>query len=161
LTRFIETHDGSFFNLDRVHRLQPTKIDGERAYAAVTDDGVQHCYPTAAQALFPVIPANAGFALLRVWFDNAIPVDLSDEISRTPIIGWRLTTSGAEPITFDGECSEGASPHIRAVECPDGQIVILSYGYGTYRSFDHFVDGVRRRWRMFIEIAAAKTAASG
>ena len=37
MTKFIETHDCTFLNLGRVHHLKPTRIDGERGYAA---DGV-------------------------------------------------------------------------------------------------------------------------
>jgi hypothetical protein len=112
------------------------------------------CYRAAAQAIYPVIPAQPGFVLLSVYFNaGPIPEDLSEWVCRAPIIGWRMATLGPEPVTLND--ADGC--HEQGIQCPDGQIEVIADA--TYKDLDAFLAEVRIRWQAHIEAVAKKNAA--
>jgi hypothetical protein len=122
MSRFIRANNDDLINLDTVTRLCEIRDDkGKwRVYAEVKGANV----PIAAiwtldkieEWLAPTVPAIPGFIELV-----ALESDSGVFVAKAPIIAWRISRGGAEPISI--EDNERCVNEIgRAVLCPDGRV---------------------------------------
>ena len=79
-----------------------------------------------------VLPAQPKFELLMAYFDD----DDNFYCMRQPIIGWRITPDGTEPIVIDGYYFTEKNKNMHGIKCPDGQVL------AAYEDDDNFSDEV-------------------
>jgi hypothetical protein len=164
MAMFAKTKSGTFINLDRVRSFYTNDEEGgRRPLVAVTDDGEHKCEwvpRCVTQDLPQIIPAQTGFALLSVYLDfsrEVVPDDLSHWVTKSVIVGWEVHVAsgwGAQmdswPLLRPIHISHSEHATIRAIQCPDGQIVAhcsVEEGYKTrWKTYEEFLEMVRWSW---------------
>jgi hypothetical protein len=108
---FIETDDG-YDNARFVRRIS-VALDGTRTTLWLDGDLPPVCLDGDRSGDIlalcrPLLPAHAGFTLLSVWVDDdGRWADLPEE---HPVLAWRMTTYGAEPVTLASTSARSRSP---------------------------------------------------
>lgn len=162
MATFIRGYNDCYLNLDQIQSIRPRKDkDGNWVYAAHTDDGRvlgEWTGEVIDNTIYPIIPAQPGFTLLTVWFNTeSVPDNLSEWVTRDPIIAWRMESYGPQPVTLEDGGNRNAE--IQAIECPGGKIVDpLS---ASYPSWDEFIEDVRKQWQRHIARAEAEARKKG
>jgi len=149
MTRFIET-DSGWVNLGHVATVgkrQRTARREELVFRNIDGRELDTLgWPNALnveQLTAPVIPAAVGAVAVVIGiypegFDDR-PTDGDVMAERVPIVGWRITADGAEPVLIN----PASASETVLIEAPDGQI--HSFGEGTYANLDEAKRNILRR----------------
>lgn len=167
MSRFIETDDGDFLNLDHVRAIKTNAL-GKRYAVTVNEEHYDCNYQfttstiTISKILAPVIPAQEGFRLLTVYFGSeiSVPENIEEYISSELIIGWRIGEFEPEAITLD----EYNNANVIAVLSPDGHIISQADFFFCDKTpaenWKSFVTEIRERWQSHIVREAEEKAAA-
>lgn len=131
--QFFESRDGRLYPISQIARISPnlSRVEvGKPSTARVfllSDgefDGGIEIYAADVEvirrAAQQVIPAQPGFMVLGYYHSND-PNDLNPWVDQSPIIAWRMSQYGPEPITLE----EGYNDELgirNAIVRPDGQV---------------------------------------
>lgn len=129
---FFETPRGAIYPVNRIQRIARAERDKDSGFTpagtaylsgdmevAISDDEIDRLIAEPK----PIIPANPGFWLLTFWYNPPYVEGLAAEepyISGRPIIAWRDTTDGIEPVTTE-DTKWITAP--MAVKAPDGRVM--------------------------------------
>jgi len=101
-----------------------------------------------------VIPAAPGFELLDFWFYGADPyvatvaepnvAAVLDQYYRSPIVAWRITQLGPEPIGILGS-RPNSDEGMEAILRPDG--VVIQLGSQPWRDTNAWAEDVVEKWK--------------
>jgi hypothetical protein len=118
--KFIETDDGGYVAVDQIVRLSRVRVEGViRTRVELRDGTAGRARQPAldpselARMMCPVIPAQPGFELLRLYED-----EYGVEVMRSPVLGWRIEQYGVTPIGIEMNDSECGT-----IKLPDGRVM--------------------------------------
>ena len=120
-----------YINLDRVFEVRNFEESSGRQTTIVVFEGghtetidIGFANPRAfAELAEPVVPAGPGFHLLNFrFFEDQPNADaVLDPRNRSPIIAWRISAYGPEPIALERYLPSEAEG-VTAILCPDGNV---------------------------------------
>jgi hypothetical protein len=131
---FIETEDGVMVNAAEVTELRHTRdwkavvVKMRGGETRRLDDGLT--MEDVVRSTQQVIKADAGY--FKLTFYSAENEEGEHFIDRQPIVAWRVTPFGLEPLTPDDDGETYRADRVCGVLYPDGRVNVASdRSYGT------------------------------
>lgn len=148
---FIECKDGAMVNLSHVVSISKYGVAATLMTVSGTEYESIFSYDHICEAVKNRMPANSGFKVISVWFDDCNDpeaFDIVKNIHEETVIAWKGMADNLEPVTLFGTACD-MEGGVWAVLDPAGSVI--EPGNRLFVSLDHWVAGVRETLRAYCE----------